>query len=229
MIEIKNLNYKIGKEVLLKDISFSAKNGEIVVITGTNGSGKTTLLKIIAGIIKQQSGEIFINKQEVSKKNITERAKIGLSYAFQQPVAFKGITVKQLLDIANQKNSNINDACDCLSQVGLCARDYINREFNNQLSGGERKRIELALTIAKDAENMLFDEPEAGIDMWSFDNTCKLFSNIKKQNKCVIIVSHNDKIIKIADKILVLNNKQLTESKNLNTNICTKLKGGNDE
>lgn len=228
MIEIKNLSCTIDNKNIFDDISFCVQNGEILVITGTNGAGKTTLLKLISGIIPLQKGKIFIDGKDVSKLGISERAKNGLSYAFQHPVSFKGITVKDLLDIAQNTSSKISDACDYLSQVGLCARDYLDRFFDKKLSGGERKKIELAITLAKNSTNIIFDEPEAGIDMWSFENTCKLFSNLKKQNKAILIVSHNNNIIEIADKVLVFENGKLLP-KNHENLVCPKLKGGLDE
>ena len=173
--------------------------------------------------------------EEISNLEVNERAKKGISFAFQQPVKFKGIKVKRLLELAENKQTNIKVACDHLSKVGLCARNYLDREFNEQLSGGERKRIEIALSLAQNAQNCLFDEPEAGIDMWSFDSLVSLFEEQKSQGKCVVIVSHNEKIREIADKIVVLNTGKVEYAGNsagfnsLLPNACAKLQGGKNE
>src|SRR5574344_401629 len=167
MLELKNICYSVTEngtqKDILKNISLEIKSGELVVITGPNGSGKSTLAKIIMGIIPQSSGQIFFNGKDISKLSITERATLGFGFAFQQPVCFKGLNVKDLIDIASKQNNTISDACEYLSSVGLCARNYITREVNNKLSGGELKRIELATCLAKNSELNLFDEPEAGI------------------------------------------------------------------
>ncbi|MBQ4535607.1 MAG: ATP-binding cassette domain-containing protein, partial [Clostridia bacterium] len=181
------------------------------------------------------TGKIFLDGEEISNLEVNERAKKGISFAFQQPVKFKGIKVKRLLELAENKQTNIKVACDHLSKVGLCARNYLDREFNEQLSGGERKRIEIALSLAQNAQNCLFDEPEAGIDMWSFDSLVSLFEEQKAQGKCVVIVSHNEKILEIADKIVVLNTGKVEYAGNsagfkaLLPNACAKLQGGKNE
>ena len=235
MLKVDNISYNINDKQILKDISLDFKDNEITVITGGNGSGKSTLLNIICGILKQNSGNIFLGDEEISSLKINERAKKGLSIAFQQPVKFKGIKVKRLLEIAENKQTNISSACDYLSKVGLCARNYLEREFNNELSGGERKRIELALSIAQNGKTCLFDEPEAGIDMWSFDSLVSIFQDLKNEGKCVVIVSHNQKILDIADKIIVLNDGKIEYSgnregfKSLLPNSCIKLQGGKNE
>lgn len=209
MLEVKNLVYKTLENTLIID-NFNLKfdNG-INVITGFNGSGKTTLSKLIMGILLPTSGEIFLDDKNITELNITERANLGISLAFQQPILFKGISVKNLLDIANKKENNVSEACTLLSTVGLCARDYLSREFNNTLSGGELKRLELALALAKGGKVFIFDEPEAGIDIWSFDELIKIFKNLS--NKTVIIISHNKKIIELADKVVVLNKNKPIE------------------
>ena len=209
MLRIENLCLKIENKETLKNINFSAKPGEITVITGANGSGKTTLLKAVAGIHEISGGKIFLGGTDISSHTITQRANSGLAIAFQHPTPFKGITVQNLLEIAGKNVTNIDEACKSLSQVGLCARDYLNREFNQTLSGGERKRIELAITIARDAKVNLFDEPESGIDMWSFEDLAQIFENLKAQNKVVVIVSHNQKIIECADNLIVLKDGQI--------------------
>lgn len=213
MLEIQNLCYEVKngneKKVILDNISLKIKKDSLVVITGQNGSGKSTLAKILMGIIKPTSGKILFNKKDITNLSITERAKLGFAFAFQQPVVFKGITVKKMLELASGKKSNVNNACDVLSKVGLCARDYIDREVNSKLSGGELKRIELAMVLARNAKLNICDEPEAGIDLWSFDALVNLFKEKKSTN---IIVSHQNKLIEIADQIILLNAGKLVVS-----------------
>jgi len=206
MLELKNISYSVVNEKnetidILKDINLKFDKG-ITVITGQNGSGKSTLIKLIMDINNATSGKIVYKRKDITDLSITERANLGFTLAFQQPIRFKGIKVKDLLDIASSKNNKLADACEYLSKVGLCAKDYINREVDNTLSGGELKRIELAVALAKGGEVFLFDEPEAGIDLWSFENLIALFENLK--DKIVIIVSHQEKIIKCANKVVVL-------------------------
>lgn len=213
MIELKNIGYSVVDKnqntiEILKDINLKFDKG-INVITGQNGSGKSTLVKLIMDINKATSGQIVYNGKDISNLDITERANLGFTIAFQQPIKFKGIKVKDLLDIASSKNNKLADACEYLSKVGLCAKDYINRELDNTLSGGELKRIELAIALAKGGEVFLFDEPEAGIDLWSFENLISLFNNLK--DKIVIIVSHQEKIIQSATKVIVLDNEAVKE------------------
>lgn len=221
MLELKNISYSVtgenGTADILKDINLKFNKG-INVITGQNGSGKSTLIKLIMGINQTTSGHIVYNGKDISHTNITERANMGFTMAFQQPVRFKGLTVKDLLDVASSKNNKLADACEYLSKVGMCAKDYINREIDNTLSGGELKRIELAMSIAKGGEVFLFDEPEAGIDLWSFDELISIFKGLK--NKIIIIVSHQEKIIQQANKVVVLNGvdvKEYTHVDALNT------------
>lgn len=206
MLQLKDINYSVVDEQnntieILKNINLKFAKG-ITVITGQNGSGKSSLIKLIMGINQQSSGKIIYNKTDISNTSITERANLGFTLAFQQPIRFKGVMVKDLLDIASSKNNKLSDVCEYLSKVGLCAKDYINRELDNTLSGGELKRIELALALAKGGEVFLFDEPEAGIDLWSFENLIDIFKNLK--NKIVIIVSHQEKIIQCANNVVVL-------------------------
>lgn len=207
MIELKNINYTIensnGEKQILQNINLCFPKGKTTVITGENGSGKSTLAKLIMGLISPTSGEIFFDGNNISAKSVTERAKMGITLAFQQPIKFKGITVKDLLEIAIGESANLSKLCEYLSKVGLCAKDYIYRELDSTLSGGELKRIELAVALAKGGEVFIFDEPEAGIDLWSFDELVKVFSGLK--NKTVIIVSHQQKILDFADYILLLN------------------------
>ncbi len=207
MLELKHIDFSVkeegGKRVkILSDISLSFPEKSITVITGQNGSGKSTLVKLITGLEKPTSGQIIYNGQDVTALSVTERAKLGFTTAFQQPVRFKGITVKKLLDIACGKQSNLGQLCEYLSQVGLCARNYIDRELDGSLSGGEAKRIELAMAIAKGGEVFLLDEPEAGIDLWSFSDLTNLFASLR--DKTVLIVSHQQKIMEIADNIVLL-------------------------
>lgn len=210
MLELKNICYEVNengrKKKILDDISFTVNDEEIVVITGHNGSGKSTLAKIIMGIINPTSGKIIFNGKDVTKLSIDKRAKLGFGFAFQQPITFKGITVKKMLDLASGKDLSVTDACAVLSKVGLCARDYVDREVNTKLSGGELKRIELAMIVAKNAKLNICDEPEAGIDLWSFDALVNLFKEKKSAN---IIISHQNRIIEIADKIVLLNSAKL--------------------
>lgn len=208
MIELKNLNFVVktanSEKEILKNINLAFARGKITVITGANGSGKSTLAKIIMGLNTATSGKILLNGTDITHLSVTDRAKMGITLAFQQPIKFKGITVKDLLEIAMGEQANISRACEYLSKVGLCAKDYITRELDSTLSGGELKRIELAVSLAKGGEVFIFDEPEAGIDLWSFEELIKVFANLK--NKTVIIVSHQQKILEFADYILLLNN-----------------------
>lgn len=238
MLKIEKLNVEIENKRILDNISFEAKSGEITVITGTNGSGKTTLLQTIMGITPLKSGKIVLNNEKISDLDVSERAKKGISLAFQHPALFKGLTVQNLLEIANKDAKKLDLACEYLSQVGLCARDYLNREFNSSLSGGERKRIELATLLARGAKVNLFDEPESGIDMWSFDSLTNIFENLKKSGKIVLIVSHNQRILEKADKVIVLQQGKIFQSgapkdvlKHISKSSCIKLtqNGGENE
>lgn len=213
MLKIENLSYNIFEDEkdreILNDISLNFEKGKIYVITGPNGSGKSTLVKIVMGIKKQTSGKIFFNGKDISNLSINERANLGISYAFQQPVTFKGLKVRDLLDIASHKKNDFNTLCNYLAQVGLCAKEYINRPLDDKLSGGELKRIELALTLARKTPLNIFDEPEAGIDLWSFDNLTNIFKNLK--NTTNIIVSHQTKILEIADYVILLKNGKVVK------------------
>lgn len=208
MLELKNISYIVdedGKEKeILKDINLTMDE-HFVAVTGPNGGGKSTLAKVIAGIIKPTTGKILLDGEDISDLGITERAKRGISYGFQQPVRFKGITVKDLVSIASGRNMNVAQICDILSEVGLCARDYVNREVNDSLSGGELKRIEIATIIARGTKLSLFDEPEAGIDLWSFNSLIKVFERMREDiNGSILIISHQERILSIADKIVVI-------------------------
>ena len=187
-------------------------NDRFVAITGPNGGGKSTLAKIIAGIIEPTSGQIIWDGTDITHMSITERAKLGISFAFQQPVRFKGITVKDLISIAAGDSIKMDEACNYLSEVGLCAREYINREVNASLSGGELKRIEIATILARATKLSLFDEPEAGIDLWSFNNLIEVFENLhQKIQGSILIISHQERILNIADRIIVLANGEVSQ------------------
>ena len=210
MLELKNISFTVGEEkdekTIIRDLSLTIDNGKFVVITGPNGSGKSTLARIIMGIEKPSAGKIIFDGKDITDLNITERAKLGISFALQQPVRFKGIRVHDLLQIAAGKKLSINDACDYLSEVGLCARDYIDREINSSLSGGELKRIEIATLLARKTKLSVFDEPEAGIDLWSFQNLIRIFENMRKEIKdsSIVIISHQERILNIADEIVLI-------------------------
>lgn len=206
MLELKNINWTLdnGTEII-KDISLNIPNGKLIVITGPNGSGKTTLAKIIAGIETPTSGKILLDGKDITETNITDRANSGISFAFQQPVRFKGLTVKDLLELASGKELSTGEICDILGKVGLCTYDYIDREINTSLSGGEIKRIEIASVFARGSKLTIFDEPEAGIDLWSFTALIKVFDELKSKNKGTqIIISHQERILEIADEIVII-------------------------
>ena len=209
MLELVDVSYDVqnenGQELgILKHVNLKIEDG-FVAITGPNGGGKSTLAKMIAGIIKPTSGKILLDGVDITDYSITDRAKAGISFAFQQPVRFKGLTVKDLIRLAAGTKLSVADACEYLSEVGLCARDYINREVNASLSGGELKRIEIAMILARSTKLSVFDEPEAGIDLWSFNNLIKVFENMyEKINGSILIISHQERILNIADKIIML-------------------------
>ena len=204
MLELKNISYSADGKEILKDVSLEISE-RFVAITGPNGSGKSTLAKMIAGIITPDSGRIIFDGTDITDMSVTERARFGISYAFQAPVRFKGITVKDLISLASGKKISVGEACAYLSEVGLCAKDYINREVNASLSGGELKRIEIAMINARGTRLSVFDEPEAGIDLWSFNNLIKVFENMYERTKgSILIISHQERILDIADKIVII-------------------------
>ncbi len=204
MLKLEKITYKVEDKTILDNISLEIDE-RFVAITGPNGSGKSTLAKIIAGIIPATSGKIYLDGEDITNLTITERANKGISFAFQQPVRFKGITVMDLISLASGKKLSVTEACQYLSEVGLCARDYIKREVDGSLSGGELKRIEIAMINARGTKLSVFDEPEAGIDLWSFQNLIKVFEKMYQKNKgSILIISHQERILDIADKILVL-------------------------
>lgn len=217
MLELKQISFAVpeGKEQkeIIRDISLTVDENKFVVITGPNGGGKSTLARLIAGIETPVSGQIFFDGEDITEKNITQRAKLGISFALQQPVRFKGIEVLDLLRIAAGKRLSVADACEYLSEVGLCARDYIKREVNGSLSGGELKRIEIATVLARGTKLSVFDEPEAGIDLWSFQNLIQIFERMqKKDNKgSIIVISHQERILNIADEIIVVADGKVAE------------------
>ena len=214
MLELRNVSYQVTDEnkdkEIIKNISLKLEDG-FTVITGPNGGGKSTLAKLIAGIIRPTSGSIYLDGEDITELSITDRARRGIGYAFQQPVRFKGITVKHLITLAAGKSLTMTEACDYLSEVGLCAKDYINREVNASLSGGELKRIEIAMLIARETKVSVFDEPEAGIDLWSFQNLIQVFEKMRaKTQGTILIISHQERILNIADRIVVLTNGEIT-------------------
>lgn len=212
MLELINIEYRINNKVILNKINLKIDLKEILVITGQNGSGKSTLLKIIMGLIEPTNGKILLDGKDITKLKINERADLGLTFTFQTPITFKGITVFDLLLIANKNYPTYQEMKESLGGVGLCARDYIDREIDNSLSGGELKRIELAVALLKKGKCIMLDEPEAGIDLWSFDSLIYTLKNIKSKNDLsMIIVSHQEKILDIADKILILENGSIKE------------------
>jgi len=209
MLELKNLTFTVsaesGRTDILKDISLSIEDKKFVVITGPNGGGKTTLAKAIMGLITPTSGQIVWNGEDITQLSIAERARKGISYGFQQPPRFKGMKVSDLLQIAAGKKMTHDEACGYLTKVGLCARDYVDRDVDTSLSGGEVKRIEIATVLAKNSDLMIFDEPEAGIDLWSFARLTETFQALHdRQDKTILIISHQERIIRLADEIILV-------------------------
>ena len=217
MLELKNISFAVTEDEgsrtkeIIHDLSLTVDDRKFVVITGPNGSGKSTLARIIAGIEHPTSGRILLDGVDITDKSITERARMGVAFAFQQPVRFKGLEVIDLLRIAVGKELTIAQACEYLSEVGLCARDYISREINSSLSGGELKRIEIATVMARKARLTLFDEPEAGIDLWSFQNLIRIFQKLRDEiaDSSILMISHQERILSIADEIVVLTNGRI--------------------
>ena len=215
MLELRNVSFQAenednGKEIeILRNINLTIED-QFVAVTGPNGSGKSTLAKIVAGILTPTEGQIFLDGVDITEKSITERAKLGIGFAFQQPVRFKGITVKDMLSIAAGKDTAVSDVCGMLSEVGLCARDYVNREINASLSGGELKRIEIAMIMARKSRLAIFDEPEAGIDLWSFQSLIRVFEKMHQETKgTILIISHQERILNIADQIVLLSDGRI--------------------
>ena len=216
MLELRNISYEVEEDresrEILKNISLTIDD-HFVAVTGPNGGGKSTLAKIIAGIIKPTSGQIILAGTDITGMSITERAKAGISYAFQQPVHFKGLTVKDLVSLAAGRTMRVSEICDILSEVGLCAKEYIDREINGSLSGGELKRIEIAMITARGTKLSIFDEPEAGIDLWSFNSLIHVFERMRKEiNGMILIISHQERILNIADRIILISDGLVSAS-----------------
>ena len=210
MLELRNVSFQVdeeGKEKeIVRDISLTVPERKLIVVTGPNGGGKSTLARLISGIEKPTGGRIFFGGEDITEKSVTERSRMGIAYAFQQPVRFKGIRVLDLVRIAAGKTVSVGEACEYLAAVGLCARDYVNREVNASLSGGELKRIEIATVLARHAKLSVFDEPEAGIDLWSFRNLIDVFRNMREAiaDSSILVISHQERILNIADEIIVI-------------------------
>lgn len=238
MLELKNICFKRDNKQILDNVNITLDEDKFVAITGPNGSGKSTLAKIIIGIEKPDQGQIIFNGKDITNMSIDERAREGIGFAFQQPVRFKGITVFDLLKLSTGKELKKAEACAILSKVGLCANEYVDREITSSLSGGELKRIEIATVAVRNSKLSIFDEPEAGIDLWSFNNLIKVFEDMRKQTKgTTLIISHQERILNIADQIILLKNgrvednvekDKLFRSVDVKNTNCCKL-GGNDE
>ena len=212
MLELRNISFSADGKQILKNINLVIDDAKFVVITGPNGGGKSTLAKVIASIITPDSGQILLDGQDITDWSITDRARAGVSFAFQQPVRFKGVTVKDLITLASGKDISTAAACDYLAQVGLCAKDYIDREVNASLSGGELKRIEIATVMARKTKLTLFDEPEAGIDLWSFKNLIDVFEKMHDEIQAsIMIISHQERILNIADQVVVISNGEIAQ------------------
>ena len=229
MLEFQNVSYTAGDADILRNVSFTV-NDRFVAVTGPNGSGKSTIAKLIAGIYTPTSGKILLDGVDITNLSITERAQLGVSFAFQQPVRFKGLTVKDLISLAagkvDGKKISAAAACAYLSEVGLCAREYIDREVDASLSGGELKRIEIAMTMARGTKLTVFDEPEAGIDLWSFNNLIDVFRKMHEKTKgSILIISHQERILDIADKIIVVSGGEIAAIGEKNDILPELLKG----
>ncbi len=215
MLTLENISFDVedakGDKGIIKNLSLTIEDGSFVVITGPNGGGKSTLARLIAGIERPTAGKIFFDGEDITEKSVTDRANLGISYAFQQPVRFKGVQVLDLIRLAAKQNLSAAEACRYLSEVGLCAKDYISREVNASLSGGELKRIEIATVLARVSRLSVFDEPEAGIDLWSFQNLIQVFERMRENTKgSILIISHQERILNIADEIIVIADGQIT-------------------
>ena len=234
MLELKDVCFTRDNKKILNNINLKIDTDKFIAITGPNGSGKSTLVKMIMGIEKPDSGKIIFAGKDITDMPINQRAKMGISFAFQQPVKFKGITVYDLLKIASKRNITKKEACDVLSQVGLCAKEYVDREVNGSLSGGELKRIEIATVVLRNSKLTIFDEPEAGIDLWSFSNLIEVFENMRELVKgTTLIISHQERILKIADEVILMrrgkiekvgSSKEILEEEIRPTAKCCKIK-----
>lgn len=233
MLELQNIYFERDNRKILNDINLKIDTNKFIAITGPNGSGKSTLVKIIMGIEKPDSGKIIFQGKDITELSIEKRANLGMSFAFQQPVKFKGMTVFDLLRIASKKEITKKEACEILSQVGLCAREYVDREVNGSLSGGELKRIEIATVAIRQTKLTIFDEPEAGIDLWSFNNLIEIFENMREIVKgTTLIISHQERILEIADEIILMKNGKIEKietseeflKNNVSKQCCKKIK-----
>ena len=230
LLELQNICFERDNKKILKDINLTIDLDKFIAITGPNGSGKSTLVKIIMGIEKPDSGKIIFDGKDITNLSINERANLGISFAFQQPVKFKGITVYDLLRMSAKKKITKKEACEVLSRVGLCAKEYVDREVNGSLSGGELKRIEIATVVLRRAKLTIFDEPEAGIDLWSFNNLIEVFENMRELIKgTTLIISHQERILNIADEVILLkagkianrgSSKDILEQELINKKCC---------
>ena len=238
MLELKNICFTRDGRKILDNVSLKIDDDKFIVITGPNGSGKSTLAKIIMGIEKQDSGEILLNGKDITKWSIDKRAKNGISFAFQQPVKFKGITVYDLIKLSSGKDITKADACNILGKVGLCAKEYVDREINSSLSGGELKRIEIATVAVRNSKVTIFDEPEAGIDLWSFNNLIKVFEDLRETTKgTTLIISHQERILNIADQLVLMNSGKIENvgtkeelfDKVVKDKVCCKIGGTDNE
>lgn len=238
MLELRNICFERDGKKILDNVSLKLEDDKFVVITGPNGSGKSTLAKIIMGIEKQDSGEILLNGKDISKWSIDKRAKNGISFAFQQPVKFKGITVYDLIKLSSEKEINKAEACNILGKVGLCAKEYVDREINSSLSGGELKRIEIATVAVRNSKLTIFDEPEAGIDLWSFNNLIKVFEELRNTTKgTTLIISHQERILNIADQLVLMDSGKIENvgtkeelfDKVVKDKVCCKIGGTDNE
>ena len=218
MLELKHICFQVSDEndqdrEIIRDVSLQVDHQRFVVITGPNGGGKSTLAKLIMGIYEPQEGQILYDGTDITHMSVTDRARLGISFAFQQPVRFKGIKVRDLITLASGREISVSQACAYLSEVGLCAKDYIDRDVDSTLSGGELKRIEIAQLIARDTELAILDEPEAGIDLWSFTNLIKVFEKMREdRRRSIIIISHQERILDIADEIIVMREGRIIDS-----------------
>ena len=238
MLELRNICFERDGKKILDNVSLKLEDDKFVVITGPNGSGKSTLAKIIMGIEKQDSGEILLNGKDISKWSIDKRAKNGISFAFQQPVKFKGITVYDLIKLSSEKEINKAEACNILGKVGLCAKEYVDREINSSLSGGELKRIEIATVALRNSKLTIFDEPEAGIDLWSFNNLIKVFEELRNTTKgTTLIISHQERILNKADQLVLMDSGKIENvgtkeelfDKVVKDKVCCKIGGTDNE
>ncbi len=205
MLELQHISWSLPERSdILRDVNLTLKSGKLTVVTGPNGGGKTSLAKAIAGLIPSVTGRILLDGEDITGYDITQRARAGISFGFQQPVRFKGITVRMMLDIAAGRTLSMDELCDLLGKVGLCTVDYIDREVDGSLSGGEIKRVEIATVLARGTKLSIFDEPEAGIDMWSFNGLVNVFEKLKNERETLLVISHQERILNIADDIVVI-------------------------